>query len=159
MATARIDGGGRACERRRRGAPTGRHKALLLTGPLAIAGVIAGAWGGSALVPHRTALGADLRIVAGRTNAGRRDGYTAPITVRVRLSSSLQAQLRRDSMSVTLPAGASVGMLLNRLGADYPVLAAMGPSIMIAVSGSMAAPETVLVEGETVELMSPYAGG
>lgn len=148
-----------ARERRRHGAPTGRHKALLLTGPLAIAGVIAGAWGGSALVPHRTARGADSTIIAGRTSAGGRDGNAAAIVVRVRLSSSLQAQLRRDSISVTLPTGASVGVLLNQLGADYPMLAAMGPSVMIAVSGSMAAPETVLVEGEAVELMSPYAGG
>ncbi len=141
-----------ARERRRLSAPARRSTALLLAGPLAIAGVVAGAWGGSVLALRRTAEGADSPIVAGRMSGGR-------ATIAVRLSAALQAQLGRQTISVSLPAGADVGALLNRLGTDYPVLAAMGPSIMVAVSGSMAAPDTALVDGETVELMSPLAGG
>lgn len=148
-----------AGERRRRGARAERRTALLLTGPLAIAGVIAGAWGGSALLAHPQIAGADTTIVGMRESGGRHDADMSPIVVRVRLSSTLRSQLGRDAIDVTLPPGATVGTLLNRLAADEPVLAAMGPSIMIAVSGSMAAPDTVVVDGETVELMSPLAGG
>jgi len=148
-----------ARERRRHGQRPGRQRALLLTGPLAIAGVIAGAWGGSTLMAHPATAGADSSMAARPASSGQRDGATAPIVVQVRLSSPLRAQLRRESISVTLPAGATVGTLLNRLGAEDPVLAAMGPSIMIAVSGSMASPDAVLVAGEPVELMSPLAGG
>ena len=144
--------------RRRQGAPVGPRRVLLLTGPMAIVGVIAGAFGGSMLVSHPRAASADPAIVAGRTSGGHaRSG--APIAVRVRLSSSLQAQIGQQAMDVLLPAGADVGTLLNRLGADYPVLAAMGPSIMVAVSGSMATPDLPLIDSETVELMSPFAGG
>ncbi len=138
--------------RRRLSAPARRSKALLLTGPLAIAGVIAGAWGGSVLASHRTAEGADSGLVAGRLSGGG-------VTIGVRPSTALQAQLGQKSIDVSLPAGADVGALLNRLSTDYPVLAAMGPSIMVAVSGSMAAPDTALVDAETVDLMSPLAGG
>lgn len=142
-----------ARDRRRHGAPARRSRALLLTGPLAIAGVVAGAWGGSMLASHQTAAGVDSGIVAGHSGGGSRTA------VAVRLTALLQAQLGRQTISVSLPAGADVGALLNRLSTDYPVLAAMGTSIMIAVSGSMAAPDTALVDGETVELMSPLAGG
>ena len=144
--------------RRRPGAPVGPHRALLLTGPMAIVGVIAGVFGGSMLVSHSRAASADPAVVVGRAGGGQaRSG--APIAVRVRLSSSLQAQIGQQAMDVLLPAGADVGTLLNRLGADYPVLAAMGPSIMVAVSGSMATPDLPLIDSETVELMSPFAGG
>ena len=88
------------------------------------------------------------------------DGLSpATITVGVRLSAPLQALVHERSVSVTLPRGASVGTLLDRLGDDYPVLAAMGPSIMVAVSGTMTPPDTTLASGEAVDLMSPMAGG
>ncbi|TAK72036.1 MAG: hypothetical protein EPO22_00885, partial [Dehalococcoidia bacterium] len=110
-------------ERRRHGARAERHTALLLAGPLAIAGAIGGAWGGSTLLAHPPVAGADA-IVAGAVSSVQRDGSSAPIVVRVRLSSPLQSQLGRDSITVTLPRGATVGTLLNQLGADDPVLAA-----------------------------------
>ncbi len=145
--------------RRRHGARAERRIGLLLTGPLAIAGVIAGAWGGSAILAHPRVAGADATIVAGRASGVQHDSDMTPIFVRVRLSSPLRSQLGRNAIDVTLPPGATVGTLLNRLSAADPVLAAMGPSIMIAVSGSMASPDTVIVAGETVELMSPMSGG
>ena len=131
----------------------------MLTGPLAIIGVIAGAWGGSHLAGHR-ASGATISTVAGRVAGGApADSSTAGVTVRVRLSSPLQVLLHEQAVDVTLPPGASVGTLLNHLSQVYPVLAAMGPSVMVAVSGSMEPPDTMLVAGEVVDLMSPMAGG
>jgi molybdopterin converting factor small subunit len=144
--------------RRRHGPRPDRHTALLLAGPLAIAGAIGGAWGGSTLLAHPTVRGADATTMAAHLDGGQRGDMT-PIVVRVRVSGPLQSQLGRDSITVTLPGGGTVGTLLNQLGAEDPVIAAMGPSVMIAVSGSMATPDAVIVAGETVELMSPMAGG
>lgn len=131
----------------------------MLTGPLAAAGMLAGAWGGSHLASHRAA--ASTTMVDMGVMGGAPAGSLSPatITVDVRLSAPLQALLHERAIDVTLPAGASVGALLNRLSDDFPVLAAMGPSIMVAVSGTMAPPARVLIAGETVDLMFPLAGG
>jgi len=132
----------------------------MLTGPIAAVGVIAGAWGGSHLATRRAA-GATASTVADRIIGGApADGLTpANITVRVRLSAPLQAEVHEQAVSVTLPSGASVGTLLNRLSDTHPVLAAMGPNVMVAVSGQMESPERVLVNGEVVDLVSQMAGG
>ena len=131
---------------------------LMFAGPLAIAGVIGGAFVGQTFLAQPPVAGADTMIVAGRVSGGQRKS-SEPMVVRVRLSSPLQALLQQDSVITTVPGGATVGTLLNQLSVGYPVLASMGPSVMIAVSGSMASPDTLLVDGETVELMSPMAGG
>ncbi len=81
------------------------------------------------------------------------------IAVRVRVSAALQSAMSEQAFDVTLPRGASVGTLLNRLSDAYPVLAAMGPSVMVAVSGEMAPPDRSLASGEVVDLLAPMAGG
>lgn len=52
-----------------------------------------------------------------------------------------------------------MGTLLNRLSETYPVLAAMGPSVMVAVSNRMESPDRVLANGDIVNLVSQMAGG
>ena len=137
-----------------------RPKALLLTGPLA-AGVIAVVWGGWHLGVHPAA-GAPAPTVADRVLEGGTlaDPLTPEtITVRVLLSAALQTAVHEQAFSVTLPRGASVGTLLNQLADAYPVLAAMGPSVMVAVADRMEPPERMLSNGEVVDLVSPMAGG
>jgi molybdopterin converting factor small subunit len=149
-----------ARERRRHGAPAGPSRVLLLSGPLAVASVIVGAWGGSTLMAHPFASVTNETSIAGGGSAVPPAGRSsAAMAVRVRLTSWLQVQLGRTSIDVVLPQGADVGALLERLNADYPVIAAMGSSAMIAVSGRMASQDTVLVEGELVELTPAMAGG
>ena len=131
----------------------------MLTGPLAAAGVLAGAWGGSHLATRHASSAA--AAAAGITRDAHSSGIGSldTITVTVRPSASLQSLLRERSVGVVLPRGATVGALLNRLSGDYPVLAALGPSVMAAVSGAMVRPETTLTAGEVIELMIPTAGG
>ena len=147
-------------QRRARTPSSNRPKALLLTGPLAAAGVIAGGWGGWHLRDHPAA-GSPSSTVADGVVGGRPADRLTPetITVRVRLSAALQTEVHQQAFSVTLPQSASVSTLLNRLTDAYPVLAAMGPSIMIAVSGQMEPPDRALATGEVVDLVAPTAGG
>jgi molybdopterin converting factor small subunit len=131
----------------------------MLSGPLAAAGMLAGAWGGSHLAAHRAANSSSV-VAAGAVGGAPADGLSpATITVSVQLSAPLQALVHERAIDLAVPPGASVGTLLNRLSEDYPVLAAMGPSIMVAVSGTMAPPDTALAGGELVDLMSAMAGG
>jgi molybdopterin converting factor small subunit len=149
-----------ARDRKRRTSP-GRYKALLLTGPLAVTGVIAVVLSGSHLGVDRAA-GARASTVADRiVSSGRPADLLTPesITVRVRIPAALQLMMREQILSVTLPRDASVGTLLNRLSEAYPVLAAMGPSVMVAVSDQMEPPDRVLANGEVVDLVSQMAGG
>ncbi len=138
-----------------------RRQALLLAAPLAVTGVIAVVWGGSRLGGDPAA-GAQASLVADHINGdGRPADLLTPesITVRVRLSGALQAMVREETVSVTLPRDATVGFLLNRVSDAYPVLAAMGPSVMVAVSERMEPPDRVLANGEIVDLVSQMAGG
>lgn len=149
-----------AQEHERRMSPD-RRKALLLTGPFAVAGVIAVVWSGSRLGVNPAA-GAQTSTVADRTvGTGRPADLLTPetITVRVRLSAALQTMVGQQALSVTLPRDASVGALLNRLSDAYPALAAMGPSIMVVVSDRTEPPDRVLANGEVVDLVSQMAGG
>jgi len=118
-------------------------------------------WSGSRLGVNPAA-GAQASTVADRiVGTGRPADLLTPetITVRVRLSAALQTMVGQQALGVTLPRDASVGALLNRLSDAYPVLAAMGPSIMVAVSGRMEPPDRVLANGEVVDLVSQVAGG
>jgi molybdopterin converting factor small subunit len=149
-----------AREHERRTSPD-RHKALLLIGPLAVTGVIAVVLSGSHLGVHRAA-GAQASLVADHlAGAGPpADRLTREtITVRVRLSAALQPMMREQVLSMTLPRDASVGTLLNRLSDAYPVLAAMGPSVVVVVSDRIEPPDRVLANGEIVDLVSQMAGG
>lgn len=146
---------------RKRSASPDRHKALLLIGPLAATSVIAVVWSGSHLGVGPAA-GAQASLVADHiAGASRPADLVTPesITVRVRLSAVLQTMVREQDVNMTLPRDASVGTLLNRLSDAYPVLAAMGPSVMVAVSDQMEPPDRVLANGEVVDLVSQMAGG
>jgi molybdopterin converting factor small subunit len=82
-----------------------------------------------------------------------------PIAVHVRLSSALERLVGSGRLTVALPPGSTVNALLNRLGDTYPVLAAMGPSILVAAGDAAQPPSMVLSDGEAVDLISQMAGG
>lgn len=137
-----------------------RYKALVLSGPLALAGVVAVAWSGARLgaTPAPGAEAASAHATAHGSHAGE---LLTPrtISVRVRFSTALRELAGPSALNVTLQERASVGSLLNRLSEQYPVLAMMGPSVMVAVGDEMQFPETILRDGEVVDLVSSMAGG
>lgn len=137
-----------------------RGKALVLSGPLAVAGVVALAWSGARL-GAAPAPGAQAATFDAAAHAGHDAGphTSTTIGVRVRVSAALEEMTGASSVNVTLPEGSTVGTLLNRLSDDYPALAMMGPSVMVAVDEEMQRPDHVLENGDLVDLVSQMAGG
>ena len=147
--------------RQRQKTPIDRGKALILSGPLAVAGVLAVVGAGvhlgaapDARAQSATVAGDDAHVVAAASL------LTSPtIAVRVRVSGGLQELLSERALSVELPEHATVNALLNRLSDAYPVLASMGPSVMVAVGEEMQWPDHVLENGDLIDLVSQMAGG
>jgi len=64
-----------------------------------------------------------------------------------------------SDLSQELPAGATVHDLYRSLAAQFPKLAAMEKSTLIAVGVDYAARDYVLKEGDEVSLFPPVQGG
>ena len=134
-----------------------RSRVLAVTGPLAMAGALAAAWGGSYLrtsQPGRAPV--SIAAAAGVDSAF----LTSPtITVRVRPPHDLMGVASEQEISVTLPRGSTVGALQARLGEMHPELVPMMPNLFIAVADEMQSSAWVLIDGEVVDLIAPMAGG
>jgi molybdopterin converting factor small subunit len=136
-----------------------RAKVLVLAGPVAVASVVGVALSGAHLgaTPAPGAQASTFDAANAVHDAGALTSTT--IGVRVRVSAALQEMTGAPSVNLTLPQGSTVGTLLNRLSDDYPALAMMGPSVMVAVSDEMAWPDHALASGDVVDLVSQMAGG
>jgi molybdopterin converting factor small subunit len=61
--------------------------------------------------------------------------------------------------SVTLPAGSTLGDLVNALSGQFPKLAGMQRSLLLAVGVDYQPRDYVLKEGDAVSLFPPVQGG
>ena len=61
--------------------------------------------------------------------------------------------------SVELPEGARVSDLLDALGAQYPRLAELRPSLLVAQDLEYVSASATLRDGEEIALMPPVSGG
>ena len=78
--------------------------------------------------------------------------------VRVLLFGALR-EAAASCTPVNLPDGATAGDLLAALAAQHPAVAAMQPSLALAVNQEYARRETVLRDGDEVALLPPVSGG
>lgn len=62
-------------------------------------------------------------------------------------------------MLVELPPGATVGELRQRLGAEWPALAALLERSALAVENEFAGDDVVLPDGAEIALLPPVSGG
>ncbi len=79
--------------------------------------------------------------------------------VHVRLFASAREAVGRGEVEVDLGEGATVAHLLESLGATYPRLTPLAPSLLIAVNREYQAREAVLREGDEVGIIPPVSGG
>lgn len=89
-------------------------------------------------------------------NAGK-SADTVELTVRFLGPASDWAG--RDEQSVSLPASATLGALIERLRREYPALARAGDSLQWAVNAEYATPTTELRAGDEVAAIPPVSGG
>jgi molybdopterin converting factor subunit 1 len=83
----------------------------------------------------------------------------APIRVCVRLFAVAKQKAGRAEIDVTLSRPATVGDLRRALAAQYPVLASLAASVLIAVDSEYASDSTAVVPGSRVALIPPVSGG
>jgi len=81
------------------------------------------------------------------------------IRVTIRLFAAPRVFLGRSEMELSLPSGAKLADLINRLSADYPGLAKYLPYSKLAINHTLSTPETPLHNGDEVALLPPVGGG
>ncbi len=79
--------------------------------------------------------------------------------VTVRLFALARQRAGRPEIVVDLEGPATVGALRSVLGAAYPELAAMIPSLMFAVENEYATDDTPIAPGAEVAAIPPVSGG
>jgi molybdopterin converting factor subunit 1 len=80
-------------------------------------------------------------------------------TVSVRLFAGLHQLIGERVLEMRLPDGATVGQLRDALGAQYPVVQALLPTLVCAVDEDYVTPDHVLRDGDHVALIPPVSGG
>jgi molybdopterin converting factor subunit 1 len=83
----------------------------------------------------------------------------ARIRVDVLFFGSLAEALATERLAVELPAGASVGDLLDHLAQLHPAVAAARPALAVAVDERYSRQSAVLRPGASVALVPPVSGG
>jgi molybdopterin converting factor subunit 1 len=78
---------------------------------------------------------------------------------RVRLFARAKDLAGAETVTVTLPAGATVGDLRRDLAAERPALAGLLPRCAVAVAGEFAEDSYTLPAGAEVALLPPVSGG
>lgn len=79
--------------------------------------------------------------------------------VRIRFFAAPREAMSRTEMEQELPPEATVGVLLEHLIRDYPVLRAYIDRMRIAVNHRYAAFETHLADGDEIACLPPVGGG
>jgi molybdopterin converting factor subunit 1 len=77
----------------------------------------------------------------------------------VRLFARARDLAGTDRVTLSLPAGATVGDLRRRLAADYPALAELLTRSALAVAGEFAHDADLLPADAEVALLPPVSGG
>jgi sulfur-carrier protein len=81
------------------------------------------------------------------------------MNVHVRLFAGLRGLVGDRDVALTLPDGTTVASLRDRLADEYPMLAPLMPTLVVAVSEEVQPLDRVLRDGELVDLIPPISGG
>jgi len=77
----------------------------------------------------------------------------------MRCFASVRDILGQREIVLDLPAGTTAAGLIDRLILDYPRLAGLAPSLLLAVNQEYADKSRILAEGDEVALIPPVSGG
>jgi molybdopterin converting factor subunit 1 len=81
------------------------------------------------------------------------------VTIEVLFFGQVKDVVGRSSETVEMPAGATLGDLFDRYAAQFPALAAMASSLVLAANQKFAARGRALAEGDEIALLPPVSGG
>ena len=77
----------------------------------------------------------------------------------VKLFASIREAVGHDSVTIDVPAGATVADLRVRLAAAYPDLGEQMRALAVAVNHELAPDARALADGDEVALIPPVGGG
>lgn len=84
----------------------------------------------------------------------------SPVQVTVRYFAAAQAAVGCDSARLTVPAGTTIGKLVDTLGADTPDLATLLTRCSFLCDGVAVRDRMQpLRPGDTIDVLPPFAGG
>ena len=86
-------------------------------------------------------------------------GYTLSMKVNTRLFAGLHQLVGERVVTLEVPAGATVAVLRDQLGEQYPQVHDLLPNVICAVAEDYVAMDYVLQEGDDVALIPPVSGG
>lgn len=81
------------------------------------------------------------------------------ITVSVRLFAGLRQLIGERELEMRLPEGATIALLRDRLGEQYPIVIALLPTLVCAIDEEYVESSQPLREGDHVALIPPVSGG
>jgi molybdopterin converting factor small subunit len=81
------------------------------------------------------------------------------MTVRVACFARIREIVGATELERTAPAGATAADCFAGLAAEFPALAALGPSTRFVRGGALVAATTELQDGDELGLLPPYGGG
>jgi molybdopterin converting factor subunit 1 len=81
------------------------------------------------------------------------------VRVRVRLFALAREAAGRSEVEAELGEGATVASLLEALGASYPRLGPLAPSLLVAVNREYRGRDALLRDGDEVGIIPPVSGG
>ncbi len=81
------------------------------------------------------------------------------ITVSVRLYAGLHQLIGQRDLEMQLPEGATVVLLCDRLGEQYPVVNELLTTLVCAIDEEYVEPGHALRDGDHVALIPPVSGG
>ncbi len=79
--------------------------------------------------------------------------------VNVRLFAGLRDLIGERAITMALPDGATIAVLRDQLGEEYPIVQPLLTTLVYAVDEEYVPSEHVLQEGEDVALIPPISGG
>lgn len=79
--------------------------------------------------------------------------------IKVKFFAAPREALGKNELEVTLPAGATVADLIERLRTEYPILRAYTRFLSVAVNKAYVGWETELHDGDEVACLPPVGGG
>ncbi|QDS86494.1 ThiS family protein [Rosistilla ulvae] len=83
----------------------------------------------------------------------------SPSTIEVAMFAAAQELVGSDSVTITLPAGATAGEVLVQLGQRCPELQGLLPACRLAVDLQYVAAEHLIAPGAQLALIPPVSGG
>lgn len=79
--------------------------------------------------------------------------------IKILFFGTLAHQIGKDSMNITLVEPESIGTILKKIAADFPILNKIHHAVLFAVNHNQVNADHIVQDGDEIAFMPPFAGG